>query len=210
MQDMWTALEERSRSWRALDRQALADGIWADYVTVRFSGTGDAQALQFLYPYLNHAEKGGKRTGAIAVAARVFRGCGPRAIGELDYLTRNTDAFLRDRAVHVVGAAVAVQVLMLLVATVPLACQVIPTRRTMPLEDTAVQGTSVSMAAQQAVRQELYRLQMLITRLALMPLLEEGAVAVRVGTAVDAAAATVVVAEVAEVWVVMVARMWSS
>ncbi|MHC4917897.1 MAG: hypothetical protein ACYTGB_20670 [Planctomycetota bacterium] len=106
MKDIWTALEERSRTWPALDRQALADAIWADYVAVRFARTGDAQALQFLYPYLNRSQSEGTRAWAVGVAACVFESCGPAAIERLDYFTRNTASFLKDRAVVVVGATV--------------------------------------------------------------------------------------------------------
>jgi hypothetical protein len=106
MKDIWTALEERSRTWPALDRQALADGIWADYVAVRFARTGDAQALQFLYPYLNRSQSEGARYWAVEVAACVFEGCGPAAVERLDYFTRNTASYLKDRAVVVVGATV--------------------------------------------------------------------------------------------------------
>jgi len=106
MQDLWTALEQRSRDWPALDRQSLADGIWADYVTARFARTGDANALQFLYPYLNRSQSEGARAHAIEVAARVFEGVGPQAVADLGYFTRNTASYLRDRAVIVVGATV--------------------------------------------------------------------------------------------------------
>lgn len=106
MKDIWTTLEERSRTWPALDRQTLADGIWADYVAVRFARTGDAQALQFLYPYLNRSQSEGARRRAVEVAACVFEGCGPAAIERLDYFTRNTASYLKDRAVVVVGATV--------------------------------------------------------------------------------------------------------
>ena len=105
MKDMWNTLEERTRAWHALGRQGLADAIWADFVSVRFGRTGDPRALEYLYPYLNHADKR-TRLRAIAVAARVFEGRGPRAINALDYFTKNPDPFLRDRAVQVVGAAV--------------------------------------------------------------------------------------------------------
>lgn len=106
MKDMWAALEEHTRAWHDLDRQGLADAVWATYVTARYSRTGDVRALKFLYPYLNHSLRT-TRLHAIEVAARVFHGSGPNAIGCLDYFTRNTDLFLRDRAVQVVGAAVA-------------------------------------------------------------------------------------------------------
>ncbi len=105
MKDIWTTLEQDTRAWGALDRQGLADSVWADYVTARFSRTGDPRALQFLYPYLNHGDRG-IRTKAIGVAANVFRGTGPKAIGHLEYFTRNLDPSLADRAVQVVGAAV--------------------------------------------------------------------------------------------------------
>jgi hypothetical protein len=105
MADIWALLEQRSRAWHTLDRQGLADAIWADYVWFRFGRTGDPRALEYLYPYLNHAERE-TRLRAIAVAARVFEGRGPQAVGDLDYFTRHPDPFLRDRAVCVVGAAV--------------------------------------------------------------------------------------------------------
>lgn len=105
MKDMWNALEERTRAWNALGRQGLADAIWEDYVTIRFGRTGDLRALEYLYPYLNHAQKK-KRLEAIEVAARVFEGRGPKALDHLDYFTKNPDPFLRDRAVRVIGAAV--------------------------------------------------------------------------------------------------------
>jgi hypothetical protein len=105
MTDVWHALEERTRAWDALGRQGLADAIWADYVSLRFGRTGDPRALEYLYPYLNHADQD-VRKHAVGVAARVFEGRGPRAIGALDYFTKNPDLFLRDRAVQVVGAAV--------------------------------------------------------------------------------------------------------
>ena len=105
MKDMWNALEERTRAWNALGRQGLADAIWEDYVTVRFARTGDLRALEYLYPYLNHAQKK-NRLEAVEVAARVFEGRGPKALDHLDYFTKNPDPFLRDRAVRVMGAAV--------------------------------------------------------------------------------------------------------
>jgi hypothetical protein len=106
MADLWTALEERTRAWTALGRQGLADAIWADYVSLRYGRTGDPHALEYLYPYLNHADRGTRLT-AIEVAARVFEGRGPRAVDGLGYFTANPAPFLRDRAVQVVGAAVA-------------------------------------------------------------------------------------------------------
>jgi hypothetical protein len=105
MKDLWKALEEQSRAWNTLARQGLADAIWADYVSVRFGRTGDPRALDYLYPYLNNADKQ-TRLQAIEVAARVFEGRGPRALDSLDYFTKNPDLFLRDRAVQIVGAAV--------------------------------------------------------------------------------------------------------
>jgi len=105
MEDIWHALEEHTRAWNALERQGLADSIWADYVTVRFGRTGDPRALEFLYPYLNHAHRE-TRLRAIEVAARVYEGRGPRAIGGLDYFVKHPDLFVRDRAVQVLGAAV--------------------------------------------------------------------------------------------------------
>lgn len=105
MKDLWNTLEERTRAWNALERQGLADAIWADYVSVRFGRTGNPRALQYLYPYLNHAVRP-TRLQAIEVAARVFESRGPRAIDALDYFTKNPDLFLRDRAVQVIGAAV--------------------------------------------------------------------------------------------------------
>lgn len=103
--DLWTILEERTRAWDALARQGLADAIWADFVSVRFGRTGDPRALQYLYPYLNHADRG-VRLRALDVAAHVLEGRGPRVIPELSYFTANPDPFLRDRAVQVVAAAV--------------------------------------------------------------------------------------------------------
>jgi hypothetical protein len=105
MTDIWTLLEERTRAWHALGRQGLADAIWADYVTVRFGRSGDLRALEFLYPYLNHAQKY-TRLVALAVAARVFEGRGVHSLDALDYFTRHPDPFLRDRSVRLVGAAV--------------------------------------------------------------------------------------------------------
>lgn len=104
MNDIWAVLEQRTQGWQALDRQSVADAIWHSYVTVRFARTGNPQALPFLYPYLNHAGKG-IRLAAIDVAARVFEGRGERALRDLDYFTENTDPFLRDRAVHLIGSA---------------------------------------------------------------------------------------------------------
>jgi HEAT repeat protein len=105
MKDIWNVLEERTRTWEALGRQGLADAIWADYVSVRFGRTGNPRALEYLYPYLNHAQKQ-TRLKALGVAARVFEGRGQRAIDDLDYFTKNPDLFLRDRAVQVVGSTV--------------------------------------------------------------------------------------------------------
>ncbi len=105
MKDMWNTLEKRTRAWNALERQGLAGAIWADYVLVRFGRTGDPRALEYLYPYLNHADKR-TRLQAIEVADRVFEGRGPRVIDGLNYFTKNPDPFLRDRAVQVVGTAV--------------------------------------------------------------------------------------------------------
>lgn len=105
MADLWTALEERTRTWDALGRQRLADATWEDYVAIRFGRTGNPRALDYLYPYLNHADKE-TRLRALAAAARVFEGRGPAALDRLDYFTQNPRAFLRDRAVQVVGAAV--------------------------------------------------------------------------------------------------------
>jgi HEAT repeat protein len=105
MTDIWNLLEKRTRAWHALGRQGLADAIWADYVSLRFGRTGNPLALEYLYPYLNHAQRP-VRLRAIEVATRVFKGRGPRAIEDLDYFTRNPDLFLRDRAVQVIGSAV--------------------------------------------------------------------------------------------------------
>ena len=105
MKDIWNVLEERTRTWEALGRQGLADTIWADYVSVRFGRTGNPRALEYLYPYLNHAQKQ-TRLKALGVAARVFEGRGQRAIDDLDYFIKNPDPFLRDRAAQVVGATV--------------------------------------------------------------------------------------------------------
>ena len=106
MLDIWHALENQTRTWHALQRQGLADAIWSDYVSMRFGRTGDPRALEYLYPYLNHAHKE-DRFRAIEVAARVFEGRGTRALDALDYFVKHPDPFLRDRAVQVVGAAVA-------------------------------------------------------------------------------------------------------
>ena len=106
MKDMWHALEERTRAWNALQRQGVADAIWEDYVSFRFGRTGDPRALEYLYPYANHASSE-VRERAINVAGRVFDGRGRKAIHALDYFTKNPDLFLRDRAVQVIGAAVA-------------------------------------------------------------------------------------------------------
>ncbi len=105
MKDIWNVLEERTRTWEALERQSLADAIWEDYISVRFGRTGNPRALEYLYPYLNHAHRQ-TRSRAIEVAAHVFAGRGQRAIDDLDYFTRNPDLFLRDRAVQVIGVAV--------------------------------------------------------------------------------------------------------
>jgi HEAT repeat protein len=105
MKDLWMALEERTRTWDALRRQGLADSVWRDYVSVRFRRTGDPRALEYLYPYLNHADQETRRH-AIDAAATVFEGRGAGFINALGYFTTNPDLFLRDRAVIVVGAAV--------------------------------------------------------------------------------------------------------
>ncbi len=105
MKDIWTILEERTRTWGALGRQGLADAIWGDYVPLRFWRTGDPRALEYLYPYLNHAYKQ-TRLHAMGVAARVFEGRGSRAIDSLDYFVKHPDPFLKDRAVQVIAAAV--------------------------------------------------------------------------------------------------------
>jgi len=104
MKNMWNTLEERTRTWGAIERQGLAAAIWEDYVSIRFGCTGDPRALEYLYPYLNNVDKLA-RLRAIGVAARVFEGQGPRAIYPLDYFTKNPDPLLRDRAVIVIGAA---------------------------------------------------------------------------------------------------------
>ena len=72
MKDVWNALEERTRAWDALGRQGLADAVWEDYVTLRFGRTGDPRALDYLYPYLNHARPD-IRSHAIAVAGRAVQ-----------------------------------------------------------------------------------------------------------------------------------------
>ena len=105
MRSVWNTLEERSRAWNALSRQGLADAIWDHYVPCRFGRTGDPRALEYLYPYLNHADVWTRRR-AMSVAARVFEGRGPDAVAHLDYFTRNPLPWLRDRAVRVVGATV--------------------------------------------------------------------------------------------------------
>ncbi len=104
MSDMWKMLEEHTRAWRDRERQAVADTVWSDYVTARFSRTGDRRALEFLYPYMNRADRD-VRVHALHVAGRVFEGSGPKALPDLDYVIANTDPFLRDRAAIVVGAA---------------------------------------------------------------------------------------------------------
>jgi len=104
MMDLMTILEERTRAWSARGRQDLADSLWADYVAARFAGTGDARAMAFLYPYLNHSSRT-VRGWAIKVAGRVFERCGPDAIDAIDYLTKHRDPVVRDRAVRVVGQA---------------------------------------------------------------------------------------------------------
>ena len=103
MNDLWKNLEEQSRTWDALNRQGLANAIWADYVTVRFRRTGDPRALEYLYPYLSNART---RNRAIKVACDVFEGRGTRALDALTYFTRNPDLYLKDRAINVVAAAV--------------------------------------------------------------------------------------------------------
>lgn len=105
MADVWTALEERTRTWDALGRQRVAEAVWEDYVSFRFARTGDPRALDYLYPYLNHADRA-TRLRALNVAARIFEGRGPAALDRLTYFTQNPDHFLRDRAVLVVGATV--------------------------------------------------------------------------------------------------------
>lgn len=104
MRDLLNVIEERTRTWNALSRQTLADEVWADYVSIRFRRTGDPRALQYLYPYLNHADRS-TRLEAISVAGRVFEGRGLASLNHLDYFTKNTDQFIRDRAALVVGAA---------------------------------------------------------------------------------------------------------
>jgi len=104
MTDLWTALEQRSRDWAAMDRQNLADVVWDLYVPARFGRTGDPRALDYLYPYLNHADRAAQ-IRAIRVVAQVFEGRGERALEALQYVTQNPRNFLKDRAVSVVGAA---------------------------------------------------------------------------------------------------------
>ena len=104
MPDLWTRLAEQTRAWSALERQSLADAVWHPYVIARFGRSGNARALPFLYPYLSHADRQ-TRHRAIDAAGRVFEGQGPEALDQLEYFTRNTDTFLRDRAVLIVGAA---------------------------------------------------------------------------------------------------------
>jgi HEAT repeat protein len=103
MADVWSTLEERTRAWPALSRQALADAIWQDHVLARFAGSADPRALPYLYPYLRSPDRS-TRLRAIATAARVFRGGGRSAIGRLEWFTANPDHFIRDRAVQVVAA----------------------------------------------------------------------------------------------------------
>jgi len=106
VKSIWNVLEERTRTWNALERQSLADAVWADCVTLRFGGTGDPRALEYLYPYLNDASEG-TRARALRVAGRVFEGCGPASVADLGYFTGSPRLWLRDRAVRVVGAAAA-------------------------------------------------------------------------------------------------------
>ena len=75
MNDLWTALEEYSRAWAPVDRQSLADTIWGGYVTARFGRTGDTRAFDYLYPYLNHADRV-TQLRAIRVVGSVFEGSG--------------------------------------------------------------------------------------------------------------------------------------
>ena len=104
MKDIWQVLEERTRAWSAIRRQTVADTLWEDYVTIRFGRSGDPRALEFLYPYLNHHDTA-TRYRAIRTACQVFDGRGPRALPYLEYFLNNSDHFLSDRAVQVVGAA---------------------------------------------------------------------------------------------------------
>jgi len=105
MQDIWHALAEQTQNWNALGRQRVADEVWADYVSFRFGRTGDPQALEYLYPYLNHAHKP-VRLRAIDVVSRIFEGRGVGVLEYLTYFTMNPDLFLRDRAVKIIGSAV--------------------------------------------------------------------------------------------------------
>ena len=88
-----------------MNRQNVAAAIWSDFVAIRYGQTGDPRALEYLYPYLNHAEKP-TRLLAIDVSAKVFEGRGSQAIDALEYFVKNTNPFLRDRAVEVVGSTV--------------------------------------------------------------------------------------------------------
>ena len=105
MKSIWETLEKQTSQWNALSRQSLAGEIWADYVLLRFNQTGDTRAFDFLYPYLNHADKQ-TRKKAIGIACQVFKGRGAKAIRDSSYFTDNPDPFLRDRAVKIIGAAV--------------------------------------------------------------------------------------------------------
>jgi hypothetical protein len=84
-------------------RQSLADTIWGGYVTARFGRTGDTRAFDYLYPYLNHADRV-TQLRAIRVVGSVFEGRGVRALDAIQYITHNPRHFLRDRAVTVVGS----------------------------------------------------------------------------------------------------------
>jgi hypothetical protein len=104
MPTLWAVLEERTRGWSALARQALADTVWQDQVLGRFDRSGDPRALPYLYPYLRHHDRQ-VRLRTLAVAARVFAGAGGAALPHLAWFTENPDLFIRDRAVQVVASA---------------------------------------------------------------------------------------------------------
>ncbi len=104
IQSTWQVLEEKTRAWSVLNRQTVADAIWEDYVRVRFARSGDARAIQFLAPYLNHA-MAKVRLAALDTAGAVFLGRGEGALDNLEYFTKNPNPAIRDRASWVVAAA---------------------------------------------------------------------------------------------------------
>ena len=103
MDGIWDALAEKSRSMKALNRQGMADAIWPYFLLARYAKTGQAESLDFLIPYLQHADKS-YRSRALDVTARIYDGAGQSAIADLEYITKNADLRIRDRSVHVVAA----------------------------------------------------------------------------------------------------------